>query len=158
MSEPAGWSPTGGVDGIHYVIAQFALLAIAAVIGVAGPASPVPTGIGVVVLTFGILLAALGAASLGPALTPLPRPAESSTGLRSSGIYAWVRHPIYGGVLLGAMGWALLSSLAVLVVVVLLAVLFVLKARREETWLIARFGEYESYRRQVRRRFVPGLW
>ena len=40
----------------------------------------------------------------------------------------------------------------------LLAVLFDLKARREEAWLIERFPEYVAYRAGTPRRFVPWLY
>jgi protein-S-isoprenylcysteine O-methyltransferase Ste14 len=40
----------------------------------------------------------------------------------------------------------------------LLAVLFDLKARREEAWLIERFPEYADYRARTPRRFVPWLY
>src|SRR6266540_1831336 len=39
-----------------------------------------------------------------------------------------------------------------------LAVLFDLKARREEAWLIERIPEYEAYRARTPRRFVPWLY
>jgi protein-S-isoprenylcysteine O-methyltransferase Ste14 len=158
MAQAAGWSPAGGRNGIYYVLGQFALLAVIVVTGVLGPPSPLPVWVGGAGIALGLAIGVLGATSLGPALTALPRPASSSPGVMSSGIYSWVRHPIYGGVLLGALGWTLLSSLAALVPLVLLATLFVFKARREETWLIARFPDYADYRNQVRRRFIPLLW
>jgi protein-S-isoprenylcysteine O-methyltransferase Ste14 len=158
MSDAAGWSPTGGRNGVYYVIGQFALLGVIAVVGATGPPSPVPAWVGAAVIAGGVAQGVLGATSLGPALTPLPRPATGSPGVTSRGIYAQVRHPIYGGVLLGAFGWTLLSSLAALVPLLVLAVLFVYKARREETWLIAQFPDYARYREQVRRRFIPLVW
>ena len=158
MTEATGWSPTGGSNGIYYVIGQFVLLGVIVVIGVLGVPSPIPGWVGVAVVAIGVAFGALGATSLGPALTALPRPASGSPGVQTSGIYRWVRHPIYGGVLLGALGWTLLSSLVALVPLALLAVLFVFKARREETWLVGRFPDYGTYRQQVRHRFIPLLW
>ena len=49
------------------------------------------------------LIALLG---LGTALTPTPVPQEGAA-LRTSGIYAVVRHPIYVGILVAALGFAL---------------------------------------------------
>ena len=45
-----------------------------------------------------------------------------------------------------------------LVPTLLLTVLFDLKARREEAWLIERFPEYVAYRAGTPRRFVPWLY
>jgi protein-S-isoprenylcysteine O-methyltransferase Ste14 len=68
-----------------------------------------------------------------------------------------VRHPIYGGTLLVALGWSLLSSPLALFPTALLAFLLELKSRHEESMLAERFPEYEAYRRRVRWRFVPGI-
>jgi protein-S-isoprenylcysteine O-methyltransferase Ste14 len=69
-----------------------------------------------------------------------------------SGAYSLVRHPIYGGLILGAAGWGLwtASPLALLGAVVL-AVFFNLKSRREETWLADQFEEYDAYRSRTKR-------
>ena len=158
MTESAGWSPSGGRNGVYYVIGQFALLAVIVMLGVLGPPSAVPVWVGIALVVVGVAFGVLGGSSLGPALTALPRPASGSPGVQTSGIYGWVRHPIYGGVLLGALGWTLMSSLLALVPLALLAILFVFKARREETWLIGRFPDYAAYRQQVRHRFIPLLW
>jgi protein-S-isoprenylcysteine O-methyltransferase Ste14 len=49
---------------------------------------------GAALTALGILLAIAGLASLGSALTPFPRPLAKAR-LRRSGVYAWVRHPVY---------------------------------------------------------------
>ena len=77
--------------------------------------------------------------------------------LRTGGVYRLVRHPIYGGVILIALGSSLVWSPLALLPTALLVVLFELKSRREESLLLERFPGYETYRRRVRWRFVPGL-
>jgi protein-S-isoprenylcysteine O-methyltransferase Ste14 len=77
--------------------------------------------------------------------------------LRSGGAYRLVRHPIYGGLLLLAIGWSVVLSPIALVVTALLAVVLDMKARHEESMLADRYPEYEAYRRRVRWRFVPGV-
>jgi protein-S-isoprenylcysteine O-methyltransferase Ste14 len=122
-----------------------------------GPARTALAALGAVLLVGGIVLVALGARQLGAAATPLPRP-QPGTRVIESGLYARVRHPIYAGVLLSALGWALLTaSLAALLLVALLAALLDLKARREEAWLIEHDPTYDAYRRRTRR-FIPRLY
>jgi protein-S-isoprenylcysteine O-methyltransferase Ste14 len=69
-----------------------------------------------------------------------------------------VRHPIYGGVLSIAWGWALFSSPLALPPVVLAAPFLEAKRRREEAWLVEQHPEYEEYRRSVPHKFLPYVW
>jgi protein-S-isoprenylcysteine O-methyltransferase Ste14 len=78
--------------------------------------------------------------------------------LRRSGVYGFVRHPMYGGALLAMLGWALLSSPWALVPLAAAALFLDAKRRREEAWLVRSLAGYEDYRRQVRRRFIPFVW
>lgn len=79
-----------------------------------------------------------GVASLGPSLTPYPKPTEGST-LRERRAYRLVRHPIYGGFVLLGIGWSLLMSPLALVPTALLFATFELKSRFEETLLAERY-------------------
>lgn len=93
----------------------------------------------------GVLVAVLGGVRLGPSLTPLPRPKDDGV-LVTTGIYAWVRHPIYTGVLLVGLGllvWG--ASLAHFVGWALLWLVLNLKASIEEKMLRERYGEYRAY-------------
>jgi protein-S-isoprenylcysteine O-methyltransferase Ste14 len=98
-----------------------------------------------------------GSIDLGAALTPNPRP-RTGAGLRDRGLYRRVRHPIYGGVILGSLAWSLWLSPTALAPTALTAVFVDLKSRREEAWLEERYPGYASYRSRVRRRFLPLLW
>jgi protein-S-isoprenylcysteine O-methyltransferase Ste14 len=75
-----------------------------------------------------------------------------------SGPYRWVRHPIYTGMLLGALGRAFtIGEWRGVVAVALILVAHSLKAKREEFLLSQEFGEeYASYRRETGFLF-PGL-
>ena len=105
----------------------------------------------------GAVLTASGILALGESLTPLPRPGGRAV-LKQEGVYAKVRHPIYGGVLLMAFGWSLLSSPWALIASGALAMLLAMKSRVEERWLGERYPDYPGYARRVRRRFVPYVW
>ena len=113
--------------------------------------------LGLLITVAGVLLVVLGVLSLGRSFTPMPRP-RARTRLRRGGIFGLVRHPVYGGVILIGLGWSLAAAPLGLVPTALLALLFDLKARREEAWLIERFPEYAAYRAHTPRRFVPWLY
>ncbi len=112
----------------------------------------------------GVMLSALavwviiwGLFSLGDALTPFPRPMEDVT-LHRQGAYRWMRHPIYAGVMLASLGWALWwSSLVGLFYLLAVIVFFDRKAAHEENWLREKYKEYADYQRQVKK-FIPGLY
>jgi protein-S-isoprenylcysteine O-methyltransferase Ste14 len=68
-----------------------------------------------------------------------------------SGPYAYVRHPIYGGLLLAVIGTAVvIGQWRGLLAILIMAVGHVLKAKREEAVMIAAFGDqYEQHRRET---------
>ena len=112
---------------------------------------------GAALTALGILMAAAGLASLGGALTPFPRPLATAR-LRQSGVYAWVRHPIYGGVILASLGWSMAwLSLPGILFSVPVALFFDRKSAFEERMLGARFPEYAGYARRVRK-LLPWIY
>lgn len=108
-------------------------------------------------LSFGIFVG-LGFAALrelGRHATS-PDPYSPTQALVTSGIYRWMRNPIYLGDLAFVAGLAVaLSSLwYVLATILLFVLLHYGVVRREERYLAQRFGSaYDGYRRQVRRWF-----
>lgn len=141
------------------MVLQFGMLAIAAWVGVVTDPWPVvgtPLAvIGAVLLGVGAWIAWRGVRDLGRSLTAFPRPAEESE-LVTGGIYARVRHPLYGALILIALGWASLRGPLVLAPAGALVVILDLKSRREEGFLADRYPAYRAYRERVRRRFIPG--
>jgi protein-S-isoprenylcysteine O-methyltransferase Ste14 len=95
--------------------------------------------------------------ALGSSLTPFPRPHPRAQ-LREHGIYRLARHPVYGGLLLLALGWSLAEAPLGLIPTTLLALVLQLKVQREEAWLVERYPEYDAYRARTPRRFVPWLY
>lgn len=155
--------PSLGRRGQGWVAVQLILLALVAWTGLLGPAwsGGLRLGsfvIGVVLIVGGLALAGLGIRHLAArdALTPLPHPRDDAR-LVQTGVYAVVRHPIYSGLIAGAIGWGLLAaSPATLVSAGVLGAFFELKSRREEAWLQERFSEYAAYRARTPR-LIPGL-
>lgn len=154
--------PSLGPRGEGWVAIQFVLLGAVGVAAVAGPAWGEPirsitTIAGFALAIAGLAMALLGLRDLGANLTPLPYPRDSAR-LVESGIYGRVRHPIYGGIIVGAVGWGLATaSIVALALAGVLALFFLLKSRREEAWLIARFPDYPAYRRRTKA-LVPFLF
>ena len=91
-------------------------------------------------------------AELGPAWSFVPM-ADQDTGLVTSGPYRHIRHPIYLGLSLLAMGEAVTFSSWPAVAVVILAIVptFAWRARVEERLLADTFGErYAHYRKRTK--------
>src|SRR3972149_5977694 len=127
--------PSLGPRGEGGVVAQSVLGAGVVVLGLVGPGwSEGPAGAllvgGLAIGAAGLLLFAWGVAALGSSLPPYPRPHERAS-LRSEGIYRHVRHPIYGGGVLMALGWSLALSPLALVATVLLWLLLAVKGRHQ---------------------------
>jgi protein-S-isoprenylcysteine O-methyltransferase Ste14 len=151
-----------GPRGEGWVALQLAALAAIAGCGFVGiywPGSVESflTVLGIIVAALGLLLFVSGVVALGSSLTPFPRPHPRAQ-LREHGIYRLARHPVYGGLLLLALGWSLAEAPLGLIPTVLLALVLQLKVQREEAWLVERYPEYDAYRARTPRRFVPWLY
>lgn len=113
--------------------------------------------LGLAILAVGGVFGTGGALALGSNLTPFPKPIEGGT-LVTSGVYGLVRHPIYTGLILGTLGWAIFrSNLLGVGLAVALFLFFDLKSRREERWLAEAYRSYEDYRKNVKK-LVPYIY
>jgi protein-S-isoprenylcysteine O-methyltransferase Ste14 len=112
--------------------------------------------IGQILFYSGIVIAIWAAILLGPNLTPLPKPKPSGEFIQS-GLYRFVRHPIYFGVILVCFGWASIEqTLYTLVLAIILLIFFDLKSRQEEIWLTEKFSEYDVYKQNTKK-LIPFL-
>ena len=154
--------PALGPRGEGWVVIQFVLLAVVAVSGLAGPAWAgaarlATTVLGAVLVALGLLLAFRGLMDLRDALTPLPHPRDGAS-LVDTGAYRLVRHPIYGGIIVGAAGYGrLMASPLTLAGAALLLGFFRVKSAREELWLDTSYPGYAAYRARTRR-LVPFIY
>jgi protein-S-isoprenylcysteine O-methyltransferase Ste14 len=111
---------------------------------------------GVLMIGGGVLFLA-GLVRLGPSLTPLPYPKDGAD-LVQTGPYGLVRHPIYGGGICLALGWALyVQGWLTLGYVIVLFLFLDAKSRREEKWLAEKFPTYATYQRRVRK-LIPFIY
>lgn len=120
------------------------------------PLKNIFTSCGISVGLISILVMLIAVINLGKNLTPLPCPKDNAQ-LVQSGLYRYVRHPIYFGVLLAAFAWLLIfPGVYVLAYAIALLVLFDIKARREEIWLVERFPAYTAYQLKVKK-LIPAI-
>lgn len=122
------------------------------------PWTPELFWLGVVVTCAGLAFAVWARRTIGRNWSAIVTVKEDHE-LVTTGPYALVRHPIYTGLLLGFLGWAIAvdrwrGPLAVAIVFVAL----LRKYRLEERWMSERFGaDYEAYRARVKA-LVPFLF
>ncbi len=161
-SRPPWWTNSRGE---WYVVAQTGLFALVAL----GPAwiairldlpesvRLVTLGMGLGLGMTGLGLAVAGLLWLGDNLSVFPHPKDDAE-LVQTGAYGLVRHPIYSGLIIGAVGWALINvSVITLLYALGLFVFFDAKSRREERLLAAKFPAYADYRQRVHK-LIPFVY
>jgi protein-S-isoprenylcysteine O-methyltransferase Ste14 len=161
VSRKSWWK---GARGEWYVVIQLVLFGLVAfgprqVDGLVWPSSlaTIAIVVGVALMIMGAVLLSWALGKLGRNLTPLPYPKDDGT-LVQTGAYRFVRHPIYTGAVALAVGWACsIHGTLTLAYAVMLFVLFDVKSRREERWLVAKFPQYPAYQKRVRR-LIPFLY
>ena len=159
---PQTQAPKG--SGIGFVVVQGFLLAVLffgpSYLNTDASIAP-PNGLllwlGYSIFILGVVIALIAAINLGKNLTPLPRPKDNAE-LIQGGLYRFVRHPIYFGVIVLSLGWGLIQhSTLVWLYVLIIAIFFDIKSRREEQWLHAKFSAYADYQGRVRK-LVPWVY
>lgn len=114
--------------------------------------------LGIILMVAGLAIAIISLVSLGAALTATPVPQESAA-LRTQGIYSLVRHPVYSGILVAALGFTLaVGSIWQVVMWVALVVFFYAKAFWEDRLLAEKHGvAWFDYADHVSS-FIPRFW
>jgi len=156
--------PSLGPGGEGWVALQILALAGVGAAGLVlpGDAADATSALGLVGLAAILVALAMGivgslALQRARSFTMLPSPRDTAQ-LVETGLYGYIRHPLYAGLILASLGWvAVRASVPALVVTLALAVILDLKRRREEAWLDARFPGYAAYRRRTRA-FVPFVY
>ncbi len=157
--------PALGARGEGWVALQLVAFAVVALAVWLAP--PAPAGdLGLALQMAGYAAGAVGAILIGSgiielrrgqALTAVPHPRHDARLVRS-GAYRFVRHPIYGGLILGAVGLSLIAPwIGTFGATAFVAVVLDLKRRREEAWLASRYPDYDAYRR-VTKALIPFVY
>lgn len=131
--------------GDRWVLAQLILIVLLVATLFLGPGL---TSLGWVVAALGVALMIWASVTMGKSLTPFPRPKRGGE-LVVHGPFRYVRHPIYVGGVLVALGLSLVFSAYALVLTAALAAFWFAKARLEERHLVERFPGYADYRRRT---------
>ncbi|HVR32161.1 MAG TPA: 2-amino-4-hydroxy-6-hydroxymethyldihydropteridine diphosphokinase [Acidimicrobiia bacterium] len=153
-------TPALGVEAGWWVVAQFGLLLLwlVVVLFTAEPDASPWLFVGVPLAVAGIALGIGAIVSFAAPVSPSPQPREGAS-LVDRGVYRFVRHPMYGALILATSGAAIAArAWAGVAVSVVLAGVLRLKSAREERILGVVLGGYRAYARSVRRRFLPGIW
>lgn len=113
--------------------------------------------IGLALLIIGAFISLVAVLQLNIHLSPFPSPLPGSK-LIQTGIFKFVRHPIYTGVFLSMFGFGILyDSGYKLIISLLLLILFYFKSIYEEIRLTEIFPEYPEYARYTGR-FFPRIF
>ena len=112
--------------------------------------------IGLSFAIIGLVISLLAVLQLNKNLSPFPTPKENAV-LLENGLYKFVRHPIYSGLLLLFCGYGIyVDSIYKLLISSLLLVLFYFKTNYEESLLEKKFSDYSKYKLKVNR-FFPKI-
>ena len=110
--------------------------------------------IALAVLIAGVVVVLLGILNLNDNLSPFPSPKKHGE-LIQNGIYKYIRHPIYSGILLAMTGYSIYAgALDKLAVTIAMGVVFYFKSSYEEKLLLKRYTSYAHYKK-ITGRFFP---
>ena len=104
---------------------------------------------GTAVAVFGLVIIATSIVSLREVIQIAPEPREGGR-LITSGIYDWLRHPIYSGMVLVMIGLFLRQPNVFVGIAGAVVIAFlVVKSRFEEALLLQKYSEYAAYRERT---------
>ncbi len=115
------------------------------------------TVLGAITSVLGGLLIGISLIQLNTNLSPYPSP-KSDASLVKTGVYKFVRHPIYTGIILLLSGYAVyVSSGFKGMITLFLMILFYFKSTYEEQKLLKKYIDYVDYKKTTGR-FFPKIF
>ena len=135
-----------GTRGEAYFAAQAALVVCVALGGIPYVSDVANLFVGPGLLLIGVGMVLLSLQDLGSSLSPWVAPAPDNGELKTQGIYAQCRHPMYAGLLSTLLGLSVLTGSADrLLLTGLLWYVLEVKTDKEEEGLKEMYPEYSSY-------------
>ncbi len=121
--------------------------------------NPIVSSLGLVLFVLGWWVIALTFEANAFAIPVVKHQTERGHVVVDSGVYAFVRHPMYIGVILLMIGMPLwLESYAAALFALVPSAALVARIFIEESFLKRELSGYEEYTQRVRYRLVPGIW
>ena len=110
--------------------------------------------VGEILLVFGFAMQILSLASLNRSFGLLP----ALRGVKSSGMYRWLRHPLYAAYVIMFLGYLVSNqSLSNVAVAIFGTAFLVMRIHYEEDLLIQQ-ADYRHYVNRTRWRLIPTVW
>jgi|SRR5699024_493350 len=112
--------------------------------------------IGFALILLGLIVFFIAVFTLRKSLSLYPTPTPNAE-LITHGIYKFIRHPIYTGLLIFLLGISLFfAGISRFILLLITIVLFVRKANYEEERLIIKFKDYKKYKEKTGK-FLPKI-
>lgn len=112
---------------------------------------------GVFIFVIGALITVVAVLQLNINLSAFPSPLADAK-LIETGVYKFIRHPIYTGLILAFFGYAIVDDSGYKLLISLgLLLWFYFKTLYEERLLIEKFPQYSEYKKRSGR-FFPKFW
>ena len=110
--------------------------------------------LGEILIVFGLAMQILSLASLNRSFGLLP----ALRGVKSGGMYSWVRHPLYAAYVIMFLGYLVNNQSLSNVAVAIFGIAFlVMRIHYEEDFLIQQ-ADYRRYVSRTRWRLIPAVW
>lgn len=113
--------------------------------------------LGIILVVIGVLMGLLSVIQLNKNLSPFPTPINGGE-LIETGLYKYIRHPIYTSIVSTLVGYGLYSGSAYkILITITLLILFFYKSQYEEKKLSLVFKDYPEYMKKTGR-FLPKIF
>jgi len=153
--------PDAKNKGWLYVIAQ--VIVIGAILyfsnrdRIAAKQESISNIAGIVMILAGLVMAAFSFINFGQFVTPNPVPMDNYK-LKTTGMFKYIRHPIYSSVLLSLLGFVIFSQSISGLIFWCIGFIFIgYKTRFEEEQLILKFPEYIAYKSKTKK-LIPFIY
>lgn len=110
--------------------------------------------VGDILLVFGFVILIFAFASLNRSFGLLP----AFRGVKSGGLYGWVRHPLYAAYVIVFLGYLINNQSLVNAAVVVFGIAFLVMRIHYEEDLLIQHAEYKHYASRTRWRLIPAVW